>query len=175
MPEPTPAEELRTAAATLREHATDATKGPWWSEDTSPAQWGDNPDAKVACADGTLAVLCPEWNGPFNAAWIALMDPTVGIALADWLDAVAAEMTAVDGTEYAYEEYPSWIAALAVARAINGTPDAAVDPDHGAPAGAGVCDRCRPWEGGPDKFPGCPQCGQDWNRRIPAAPEEPSR
>jgi hypothetical protein len=30
----------------------------------------------------------------------------------------ADEMTAVDGTEYAYEEYPSWIAALATARAI---------------------------------------------------------
>lgn len=47
------------------------------------------------------------------------MDPGMGPLLADWLDAVATEMTSVDGTEYAYDEYPSWTAALAIGRRIN--------------------------------------------------------
>lgn len=51
----------------------------------------------------------------------AIAESNLAWTIAEWLDAAADEMTAVDGTEYAASEYPSWIAALAVARALLGS------------------------------------------------------
>jgi hypothetical protein len=48
----------------------------------------------------------------------ASVGPSTWAALADWLEAVVAEMTGLEGTEYAYGEYTSWEAALTTARAI---------------------------------------------------------
>lgn len=121
MPDPSPADELRAAAAIVRvlaaaAHAVDP--APWHAVDLRPGT--DLDHATISTAERPLLHGPPRplfVQGP-SARWIALMGPNVGAALADWLDSVAVEMTAVDGTEYAYEEYPSWIAALATARAI---------------------------------------------------------
>ncbi|MFE2967547.1 hypothetical protein ACFXKC_28515 [Streptomyces sp. NPDC059340] len=53
------------------------------------------------------------------------IDPDLGMPLADWLDETATEVAAAEGTEYALHPnggvFTSWEAALAVARAINGS------------------------------------------------------
>lgn len=40
--------------------------------------------------------------------------------------------------------------------------------DYGAPAGAGVCDRCWTWEASPASHLLCPTCGGEWSRIVEA-------
>ena len=120
MPDLTRADELRAAAEKIREHAgyleLSSIRGPW-SVHAGPTGYPQS-----VSNVGVPILICNTFTDPkappTEANWIALMHPGVGVALAKWMQAVADEMTAVDGTEYAYEEYPSWIAALATARAI---------------------------------------------------------
>ena len=83
-----PTTRLRQAAATIREHlaAPDLTAGPWLSLDNGDRvlrnQPGDEDQAPV------YVVNEPMSNGA-NAAWIALMHPGVGEALAAWLEKAA--------------------------------------------------------------------------------------
>ncbi|MFD3568483.1 hypothetical protein [Streptomyces sp. NPDC058667] len=123
----TPADELRTAAKTLREHAQDATPGPWRQHDTHLDLGGHT--ATVLSGKGNetelrawLPTMSHEpWdetrNAWANASYMALMDPRVGHALADWLDHHANILTAA--TQY---DPDSNLArpALKVARALNG-------------------------------------------------------
>ncbi|MFD3336119.1 hypothetical protein ACFWV1_26250 [Streptomyces sp. NPDC058700] len=109
-----PADELRAAAEKLREHAHYATDGPWvatpdiliggWAVAQAPLK---NPEGPY------LADFVRDWD----ARYIALMDPGVGHALADWLDHHAHILTAA--TQY---DPDSNLArpALKVARALNG-------------------------------------------------------
>lgn len=136
MGDPTPADELRAAVATLRKLASKATPGIWWAEElppnehhAHPAHWvktehedGDNCVSSVVVAD------CP-WRQA-DAELIAAMHPGVGAALADWLEAEAAR------TERMHEAYGATIyrskEALAVARQINRRPST-----------SGVCHACK--------------------------------
>lgn len=109
MPDPTPADELRAASALLRTSANAALMEVF----THPVPTED--------ADARYAYDMIGGYGGAAGDLAALFTPGAVTLLAEWLDAVADEMAAVDGTEYAYEEYPSWMAALATARAINAT------------------------------------------------------
>ncbi|MBW5420310.1 hypothetical protein GKQ77_01825 [Streptomyces sp. BG9H] len=123
----TPADELRTAAATLRVHAAAA------AEDSGNTTWHttrhfpDQPNTTyttVWATDGKPLLRGGGGRGrphPYVSApvgdYIAAMDPAVGLALADWLDATAARLQ--------QQAHPDWQdtvepQALAVARAING-------------------------------------------------------
>jgi hypothetical protein len=102
-----PSEILTAAAKLLRERATAATPGPWswnrWHSNTCPADCNDpacflllvgSPHAMVGSADvdrpEVFAVeRSVQERGEDDAAWIALMHPGVGLALADWLDDAA--------------------------------------------------------------------------------------
>ncbi|MFE2832231.1 hypothetical protein ACFXI6_14455 [Streptomyces mirabilis] len=129
------AEELRAAAEKLRTLATEATPGPWRQHDTHLGQYGHT--ATVLSGEGNdtdLRAWLPSmsqesWDEARNvwndAAYMAALHPGVGLALADWLDETATEVTAAEGTEYALHPdggaFASWEAALAVARAVNGS------------------------------------------------------
>jgi len=121
----TPAEELRTAAEKLRKLATTVEAIghpglPWRAEECSDYDTGNCPCVVV---QGRTSHH-DEPPGPmFNvadaetaecAAYIAAMGPTVGLALATWLDAVA-DSVHDEGAAFTTE-------ALAVARAINSSP-----------------------------------------------------
>lgn len=113
----TPADELRTAAESLRKAAEAATDGPWISE-TSPVY-----GFRVGTANMRAWVAFtgdyadePDESGP-DAAYIAAMHPGVGLALAGWLESTAESLDATT--------HPGWQETvaqpvLAVARAING-------------------------------------------------------
>jgi hypothetical protein len=132
MPDPSPADLLGAAAKLLRDRATAVPSDrwghrPWHVEECSDPAMGECP---CIVAQGERAHWSEAQDPPMQyvadaetaeyATWIALMHPGVGLALADWLEAIVGEMTAADGTEYAYEEYASWTAALTVARQILG-------------------------------------------------------
>ena len=157
--QPTPADELRTAASTLREFATDATPGPWRQHDTHLDQYGhtatvlsgsmhDGPSPRGHLRAWLPTMSQESWDETRNvwadAAYIALMHPGVGSALADWLDCeadrLANHLPAWGGARWAETLTPHTPApvgyqkpdvvhalvedhfgqALAVARAING-------------------------------------------------------
>lgn len=116
----TPADELRAAAARLRALAEAASTdrygrdtSTWISEQRSPTDARLlTPDRRAILHGGSSG---PNGRGtrphlhPQHAAYIAAMDPTLGTAIADWLDSAAtdAEMVGPDHR------------ALTVARLIN--------------------------------------------------------
>ena len=116
----TPSEQLRRAAETLRTSAGDATaaKGEW-SMDYYILDEQAVPDTHIIdrwfvmdrfdSGDKTGPYATCEY-GP-TAAFIALMDPTLALLLADWLEAEA---------ELADWEYEPAASALALAEHING-------------------------------------------------------
>lgn len=112
--DPTPADEIRTAAARLRAllAAPELTAGPWLSMDNGDRllrnQPGDEDDAPI------YVVNEPMSNGA-NAAYIAAMHPGVGAALADWFD---FEADLLDTAPHIAVQ-PRTERALAVARLIN--------------------------------------------------------
>lgn len=85
------AARLREAAKVLRERAKAATPGPWWNGvslgNVVFSSTGLDDDIAVTEGFGKRA----------DAAYIALVHPLVGLALADWLDdeACRIEMTGV--------------------------------------------------------------------------------
>ncbi|PSK57038.1 hypothetical protein B0E38_02569 [Streptomyces sp. 111WW2] len=126
----TPIEELRTAAGSLRKLVADLpTTG-----------WGDRPWHVEECSDTDGMSPCPcivaqgeyrEFDQPQepliqyvadaetvqHGAYIAVMHPGVGTALADWLDATAAALEKHAPAQWHARLEPQ---ALAVARQING-------------------------------------------------------
>src|SRR5205809_7701629 len=99
----TAADELRTAAETLRKLAAQATAAPWtwkrWHSDDCRADCDDpscfllivgSPYGPVGDADVDRDVFAVERSvherGESDAAYIAAMGPNVGTALADWLE-----------------------------------------------------------------------------------------
>lgn len=109
----TPADELRTAAHTLRTLATAATPGPW-----KQTGIGDHGWTVSFLYPGTGIETDDSDQGRADADYIAAMGPGVGLFLADWL--------ATTATSLAASTHPGWqdcvaADALAVARAINAT------------------------------------------------------
>ncbi|MFB8242019.1 hypothetical protein ACFC58_36340 [Kitasatospora purpeofusca] len=115
-PDPDPADLLRQAATRLRTHAMapDITPHPWLSMDGGdrlvhdPGHDRDKPEY----------VVDEPMTNEANAAWIALMHPGVGLALADWLAHEAAYQLHLDETGQDGAEDSTH--ALAVARAVLG-------------------------------------------------------
>jgi len=147
----TPADTLRTAATRLREAATAATDGPWswnrWHSSTCPTNCDDPACFLLLVGSlygmvGSADVDRPEVfaversvqdGGEADAAYIALMHPGVGLALADWLDdAAKGQLATEEAAAHTWansddaEARDRWIAgmtdqkALAVARALLG-------------------------------------------------------
>lgn len=114
----TVAEELHTAAATLRTAAR-AAGGGEWAADYFPEGTVVHPaDSTLSLfqlhADGNRAAGTPCVPKPIGA-WIALMDPTMGPLLADWLERQA---DTVSSTAWCASN-PDQDVALDFARAIN--------------------------------------------------------
>jgi hypothetical protein len=120
-PKVSPVVELRNAVAKLRKHVKHATDGPWvtssvWSPDavsTSAVYSHAHPTGTVdseVVASGRIRSGYGGIRNPWNAEYIALMQPAVGAALADWLE--DAEAGDDEGVVNPY--------ALTVARLING-------------------------------------------------------
>lgn len=121
----TPAEELRTAAARLREMAAAAKDGPWTvreehGRDITDEAWSE---VRVVAPSGDVAItyMSSVLEGDpheDNAAYIAAMGPHVAEPLAGWLDdeACLADMLAADGAVYNGTR-----PALKVARSVPGT------------------------------------------------------
>jgi hypothetical protein len=122
-----PADELRTAATKLRAHATaaaDNSGSPHWH---ATRHFPDRPgsDFTSLWTDSNTILMKggggkgrpPAYVHAPVGDYIALMDPAIGLALADWLDLAASEYNPdadVQETDRSHEH------ALAVARAING-------------------------------------------------------
>jgi hypothetical protein len=122
----TPADELRTAAATLRKLTGQATPAPWattWRG--QEYQLDGNTDEDLSpIAEWTYAVVTTEPKASeqraecdtANADYIAVMHPGVGAALAGWLTDEARRVECASspaGQEIVGRR------ALAVARAVN--------------------------------------------------------
>jgi hypothetical protein len=100
--EPRPVAELRAAVAKLRKHIKHATDSPWhtssvWSPratSTSAVYSHAHPAGTVeseVVASGRIRSGYGGIRQPWNAEYIALMQPSVGAALAEWLEAVTEE------------------------------------------------------------------------------------
>jgi hypothetical protein len=111
------AETLRRAAALMRERAEAARAGRWLADGSELfADWEDS--RYIGVCDGSLA----EGNVA-NAEHIASWHPAVALAVADWLDAQAADVESfVDGEVgwVTVEWRAANTAALIVARAYLG-------------------------------------------------------
>lgn len=105
----TPADELRTAATRLRQLLADPqlTPGPWLSMDRGDRLLWNGPGAHDL---PPRYVVDEPMSNAANAEWIAAVDPTVGAALANWLESAAEDAEQIGPDPHA----------LAVARAING-------------------------------------------------------
>ena len=116
-----PASEIRAAVAKLRKHVKHATDGPWvtssvWSPRatcTSAVYSHAHPAGSVeseVVASGRIKSGYGGIREPWNAEYIALMQPAVGVELADLLEDLA------DGDDEGVVN--PW--ALGLARQING-------------------------------------------------------
>ncbi|GAA4823775.1 hypothetical protein [Streptomyces ziwulingensis] len=125
--------ELRNAAAKLRKHVKHATESPWvtgsvWSPrvtSTSAVYSHAHPAGTVASEVVASGKIRPGYGGirePWNAEYIALMQPSVGAALASLLEVeaeVVASRIAQDGTaDYAADFGTGHL--VDIARLING-------------------------------------------------------
>jgi len=126
--QPTPAETIRAAATRLREAAEKAMPGPWTSNVSHERT--DISDPNVPEEYWTAEVFPLEADGESiywtaledpsdTAAYIALVSPVVGLALADWLD-LTAETPAFDAFAAGRKSHVARniSAALAVARTL---------------------------------------------------------
>jgi hypothetical protein len=108
----TPAEELRAAAAKLRETAKKATRGPWTSY-----------SGRVDSHAGTIGIAL---NGYTDSEWIALMHPGRAEQLAALLEEIARQhelppCNHPDGLCNGCERRDDFVYSVNVARDILGT------------------------------------------------------
>jgi hypothetical protein len=128
-----PVTELRTAVAKLRKHVKNATESPWhtssvWSPratSTSAVYSHAHPTGSVeseVVASGKIRSGYGGIREPWNAEYIALMQPAVGAALADLLeleaDVIEARIVESGSDEFAVDLGGDH--ALTIARLING-------------------------------------------------------
>lgn len=128
-----PVAELRAAVAKLRKHVKHATDGPWvtssvWSPratSTSAVYSHAHPTGTVeseVVASGRIKSGYGGIREPWNGEYIALMQPAVGAALADWLhlEADVIEARTIEDGEDAFAVDLGGDHALTIARLING-------------------------------------------------------
>jgi hypothetical protein len=137
----TPADEMRAAAARLRALATAASTD---TDGTPTTTWStklrrpDNPDGNSLLYgdhhtrdDGRRIAWPPLLHGGSqqrpvsmhtqHADYIAMMDPTLGHAVAVWLEAEAAAPVTAEHSDQCVDPQCTTLAALAVARQVLGT------------------------------------------------------
>ncbi|MFI1165596.1 hypothetical protein ACH4UM_18770 [Streptomyces sp. NPDC020801] len=130
---PSPVAELRAAVGKLRKHVKHATDSPWvtstvWSPHAtatsavySHAHPADTVESEVV-ASGRIRSGYGGIREPWNAEYIALMQPTIGAALANWLhleaDVIEARQIEDGTSDFAVDLGGDH--ALAIARLING-------------------------------------------------------
>jgi hypothetical protein len=123
------AAELRNAAEKLRKHVKHATDSPWvtssvWSPratSTSAVYSHAHPAGSVASevvASGRIRSGYGGIREPWNAEYIALMQPSVGKLLADLLDVEADVVAARTAEDYALDYGSNFL--IDIARLING-------------------------------------------------------
>lgn len=127
-----PVAEIRAAVAKLRKHVKHATDSPWhsrpvWSPDSpglsavySYAHPAGSVESEVV-ASGSIRSGYGGIREPWNAEYIALMQPAVGAALAEWLN-LEADITEARIAEHGTDEYAVDLSgdhALTIARLIN--------------------------------------------------------
>lgn len=132
-PHASPAAELREAAAKLRRHIKHATDSPWvtstvWSPRAtctsavySHAHPAGSVDSEVV-ASGRIRSGYGGIRNPWNAEYIALMQPAVGATLAEFLDTEAdvAETMRTQAPDMTDEQLAGFVhGPLAIARLIN--------------------------------------------------------
>jgi hypothetical protein len=117
------ADLLRRAAAKLRAHAEAATRGPWYraGDHERAVSYGFPPNA-IGYWDGEYAAQV-SYNSTGDGAeadadarFMALMHPPVALALAEWLEAMAAMLDQTYGISPVEQRVDR--AALLLARAI---------------------------------------------------------
>lgn len=125
-PKPTtPAAELRSAAEKIRAAVGKAISGPW---ELDGPWWHDNPltcSGMVSAGDKRRAVVLAAPNNPRSETTlehIALWDPTVVVAAATLLDAVAHDMEITEGNSSIGMAGAAWSEALDLARLISRNP-----------------------------------------------------
>lgn len=128
----TPADEMTTAAKKLRDLAAQTTLGPWQQTGIGDYGW------TVCTPDSHVAETDDSGLGRADADWIATMNPRVGTALADWLDQAAHHYECgIRAADDVFHDDPAGrdaflttgpgapsTHAIAVARAVLGSPDA---------------------------------------------------
>lgn len=118
----TPVEELRAAAARIREVAQAASPGPWGVHVAETGIRGSAPYAWLVRLDGQGAIAERVYGGTAeDLTHTALWNPVVAAAVADLLDVM--ERVAAFAAERGYPTNEQTAAALTVARAINGEVD----------------------------------------------------
>lgn len=126
-------EHLQQAATLLRERAKAATPGPWRDSSTvDGVRFGalvadePHPDRMQgggwAWDEGYGGCLIAESLMMSDRAYIALMSPTVALALADWLDLMATDYAPYWSESYATPFVPVIERAYRVVGAILGDP-----------------------------------------------------
>lgn len=106
-------ELLRRAATAMRDRAKKATGAPWKAEAARVAGWGP-PDPPVVWGAGEP--VTESWHLRYpNAVHIASWDPSVALAVANWLEVEADCMQVWAGVPQNYRK-----AAIEVARAFLG-------------------------------------------------------
>jgi hypothetical protein len=113
---PVSAQELRDAAALMRKRAQAARAGRWAADgDEVAAHWSLG-DVEVAVCRGSI-----DEGNEANAEHIASWHPAVALAVADWLEATAAENDSSDALAFLNFAGADAQAALTVARAYLGS------------------------------------------------------
>lgn len=113
------AELLRRAAVLMRERAKAATPGPWHLDGP---WWIDTGEYDMVTGHDRKAVMVPgePTANPSNAEHIASWDPTVALAVADWLDLMAEDYAPYWSKPYAAPFVPVIEKAYRIARAYLG-------------------------------------------------------
>lgn len=121
----TAAEKLRRASEVVRAMAEAATPGPWHVDRFGqPDKYGPGGWQIVGGLSGQGgAVVADRHARRSDATFIAAMNPTVALAVADWLDDIAGQQEHCEWIVKTYAKYPdvrwpSTTRALAVADAI---------------------------------------------------------
>lgn len=104
-----PAEELKAAAVLLRQRAQDATPGPWEHTGSGPGKEhmgcgmvytvGEDVFGGSIAAPAGDCYPRGDYSPDGDMAWIATVDPLVGLALADLLDQHAGIWTVLAGPD----------------------------------------------------------------------------
>ena len=131
----TPADEIRRAAALMRQRAQAVPQGEWAGRPWGAEQCSDDEAGNCACIvyQGEYKPYnepqvppiqyVADAETPEHAAHIAGMHPLVALAVADWLDAEAERADGADGVDVS-DLYPKWLStfshSLAIVRAYLG-------------------------------------------------------